>query len=268
MIDTQYIEELRASEDKKEAKAKLLEYADQFGFKIKKSKGFEAIVEEIKEGLEDLASEPMPEDQEGITISDLIQAADELDGKSVFKGEAKPEALELLSDSPDSQLEVIDVPKVTHMSETGELTELSLDQETFNSQMDKLAKITLEAPMGDIVKVYADGTVTQEENKGLTEDDLPALKEAVAKIVESEKEFELPKDFRITLSPMGKAPGYFILPWWIYQWISENDDWKTRPLSFSKPSAHPTLLSLLYIIKRDGQVLIRETRNSTFITLK
>ena len=40
-MDHQYIEELRQLDDKKEAKAKLIEYAEQFGLQLKKSKGFD-----------------------------------------------------------------------------------------------------------------------------------------------------------------------------------------------------------------------------------
>ena len=75
-MDTQYIEELRALEDKKEAKAKLIEYGEQFGLKLKKTRSFDNLIIDISEGLKALADEPLPE-TEGLSISDLIDAADE-----------------------------------------------------------------------------------------------------------------------------------------------------------------------------------------------
>ena len=44
MIDKDYIAELKALDDNKEAKAKLAEYAEQFGIKVKKNKSFDNIV--------------------------------------------------------------------------------------------------------------------------------------------------------------------------------------------------------------------------------
>ena len=87
------------------------------------------------------------------------------------------------------------------------------------------------------------------------------------KIINTEDEFTLPDNFSPTLHLIGRNPGYATLPWWIYQWILETPDWKSRPLSFEHPSAHQTLLSLIYYIKRDGSVQVRETRNSSFATL-
>jgi len=90
----------------------------------------------------------------------------------------------------------------------------------------------------------------------------------VVKIVKTDETIELPKNFSPNMQLLGKNPGYITLPWWIYQWIKDNPDWKSRPTSFEHPSAHQTLFSLIYYIKRNGSVMIRETRNSSFVTLK
>ena len=222
MIDKVYIEELRALSDKKEAKAKLFEYAEQFGISVKKTKSFDNIVIDIEEALNALADEPLPE-TDGLSITDLITAADDVDGVNFTNEEVKEEAI-LLFDSPTEQVEVLEV-------------------------------------------------VEQEK-----EFDHDKFEEAITQVVESEKEpeaevnkevnFVLPENFSPTLIKLGKAPGYVTVPWWIYQWIAETPDWKSRPTSFVHASAHQTLFSLIYYINRDGSVLIRESRNSSFVTLK
>ena len=222
MIDKDYIEELRALSDKKEAKAKLFEYAEQFGISVKKTKSFDNIVIDIEEALNALADEPLPE-TDGLSITDLITAADDVDGVNFTNEEVKEEAI-LLFDSPTEQVEVLEV-------------------------------------------------VEQEK-----EFDHDKFEEAITQVVESEKEpeaevnkevkFVLPENFSPTLIKLGKSPGYVTVPLWIYQWIAETPDWKSRPTSFVHASAHQTLFSLIYYINRDGSVLIRESRNSSFVTLK
>jgi hypothetical protein len=222
MIDKDYIEELRALSDKKEAKAKLFEYAAQFGISVKKTKSFDNIVIDIEEALNALSNEPLPE-TDGLSITDLITAADDVDGVNFTNEEVKEEAI-LLFDSPAEQVEVLEVVE----------QEIEFDHDKFE--------------------------------------------EAITQVVESEKEpepevnkevkFVLPENFSPTLIKLGKGPGYVTVPWWIYQWIAETPDWKSRPTSFEHASAHQTLFSLIYYINRDGSVLIRETRNSSFVTLK
>lgn len=229
-MDTQYIGELRVLEDKKEAKTKLIEYAEQFDIKLKKTKSFDNLVLDIEEAFKELQSEPIPE-ADGLSISDLIDADDESKGLYVAN-EVKPEA-RLLFDGPvgEYQVEVIDQPEA-------ELVE-----------------------KGEVVKVK------------LIEEDIPFVeekfKETVTKVIESEKPvFSLPENFSPNLQLIGKNPGFVTVPWWIYQWISETPDWKERPTSFQHPTAHQTLFSLIYYINRNGSVLVRETRNSSFVTLK
>ncbi len=235
-MDHQYIEELRQLDDKKEAKAKLIEYAEQFGLQLKKSKGFDNLVLDIEAGLKELAAEPVDEVEGGLSISDLIDADDEISGaKAHIEGEteAKEEAV-LLFDAPSETPSVIEVP-------------LQIPEK----------ELRVEAPIGEVL----------EPQPVLSEN---TIEEAVAQIAESENSelFKLPDDFSPHLILMGKNPGYVTLPWWIYQWIKETPDWKSRPTSFPHPSAHQTLFSLLYYIYRNGSILVRETRNSSFVTLK
>lgn len=239
MLDKQYIEEIKLL-DKKEAKTKLDEYASQFGIKLKKTKSFENMVEDLEVEMAKLAAEPMPEVDGGLSITDLIEASDELEGKSVFKGEASESAMSLIGDTITVAAGdiVVEVPKLFVES--------------------------IGAPIGDKVVVVTKDEVIELPVEPVDE---VQFKAAVEKIIEAEG-FKLPDNFSPNLSIIGKNPGYVTLPWWIYQWISETPDWKERPTSFQHPSAHQTLFSLIYYIKRDGSVMIRETRNSSFVTLE
>lgn len=77
--------------------------------------------------------------------------------------------------------------------------------------------------------------------------------------------------FSPTIFLMGRSErsnGYYTCPWWIYDWIKQNPDWYKDPEQCPHYSARDTLKSLVYYIKRDGQVTVRETRNSSFDTFK
>lgn len=248
MIDKNYIEEIRVLE-KKEAKEKLSEYAEQFGIKLKKTKAFENMLQDLEEEFAKLADEPMPDENEGLSISDLIQADDEASGTSIFKDEASDEAKQLLIDSVavgTAPVEVIEV-----------------DEELENKPLEK-GTLVLEAPIGDKVVVVTDDGVKEIPVEDLSIDQ-DKLKEVAVKIREDEI---LPKDFSPSIHLIGRSPGFVSLPWWIYQWIKDTPDWKEKPMAFEHPSAHQTLLSLIYYIRRDGSVKIRETRNSSFVTLE
>lgn len=240
MLDKDYIAEIGALE-KKEAKEKLAEYAETFGIKLKKTKAFDNMVADLEVELAKLANEPMPEQNDGLSIYDLIQADDEAKGTAIFKDEAKEEA-RLLIDS------VTDAPQVT-------VTDIDPH---FAKPMDPVKGVILEAPIGDSVITVSDDKVHTIPVTAIIKED---------KVVKTAEEFTLPDNFSPTLHLIGRNPGYATLPWWIYQWILETPDWKSHPLSFEHPSAHQTLLSLIYYIKRDGSVQVRETRNSSFATL-
>lgn len=244
-MDYQYIEDLRALEDKKEAKEKLVEYANQFGIKVKKTRSFDNLVLDIEAGLKELESEPMPEDNEGLSISDLIDADDDLAGKNDFvEGHdgAKEEA-KLLFDGP---------------TETPAVYEVKPGDALVNS---------ISAPVGDVVVsvMHQDGAdvIVEAPVEPISEE---ALDTAVQTIIETEL-FELPENYSPSLIKIGPGAGYCTLPWWIYEWIAENPEWKSNPYSFPHHYGVDTLLSLIYYIKREGQVRIRETRNSRFFVL-
>lgn len=221
MIDKNYIEEIRVLE-KKEAKEKLAEYAASLGVDVKKTKTFDNMLADLEAGLKAFADMPMPDDNEGLSITDLIDADDELSGAKFEGDESAKEEAKLLFDAPtEAKVEVVEI----------------------------------------------------KEPVVLVEEDVPFVEEkfeaAVAKVIESEKPvFALPKNFSPNLMLIGKNPGFCTVPWWIYQWIAETPDWKERPTAFPHPTAHQTLFSLIYYINRNGSVLVRETRNSSFVTLK
>lgn len=221
MIDKNYIEEIRVLE-KKEAKEKLAEYAASLGVDVKKTKTFDNMLADLEAGLKAFADMPMPDDNEGLSITDLIDADDELSGAKFDGDESAKEEAKLLFDAQtEANVEVVEI----------------------------------------------------EEPVVVVEEDVPFVEEkfeaAVDKVIESEKPvFALPKNFSPNLMLIGKNPGFCTVPWWIYQWIADTPDWKERPTAFPHPTAHQTLFSLIYYINRNGSVLVRETRNSSFVTLK
>lgn len=240
MFDKEYFEELRAiaaSDDKeaqKAAKTELADYAKQFDIKVKKTLSLENMIEFVETELTKLASEMEEETQEeGTSINDLILAADTADDKVVFD-EVDPSLVEAMKEpEPEEQPIVAEIveevkPETEHIEIKVEIPEVK------------------ESP---VVSIFSD----EAEHRSPTHDT-----ESMADIT----------DFRPTIVLMGTGRGYYNLPYWIWDWIQQNPDWKKYPERFPHAYVHDTLKSLIYYIKRDGDVKIRETRNSQFHTLK
>ncbi len=201
MIDTNYIEEIKQL-DIRESKEKLAKYAEQFDIQLKKTKSFDNMVSDLSDKLTELANEPLPEDQGGMSISELMDA------------------------EQDNLLE---------------------------------EKLEAEKPKEDLVE-----EVVKQPKEPEIVDQIEGIEENTAQ----EVQYELPKEFSPVFSLIGPTPGFYTLQWWIYAWILENENWKEIPESFPRGQANIDVIkSLIYYIKRDGSVVVRETRNSRFVTL-
>lgn len=239
-IDYDYVNGLRDLE-RKEAKDLLAEYAKEyFNLELKRSKSFDTLVKEIDEYVASHSEEDIPYG-EGFSTADLIDAVDHLEGKDQFdeadarvvaqvKGiiEGEPEAIVL-----SSPIAPIDEPTMT-------LVDVDSGKGTI---------VTTEVPAKfDTLLEAAKAIQADEAGSDLYTYDL--------------------KGFVPHIYMMGRHPGYCHLPFWIYDWIKSNPDWKANPEKCPHWEAHQTLKSLLYYIRRDGQVRVRETRNSRFDVLK
>lgn len=101
---------------------------------------------------------------------------------------------------------------------------------------------------------------------------VPDVVEApVSASAESKGELVWLEGFSPTIFMMGRSAssnGYYTCPWWIYDWIKQTPDWYKDPDSCPHASAIDTIKSLAFYIVRDGEVRVRETRNSRFETFK
>lgn len=242
MIDKEFIEELRVlskSEDKaeqKKAKDELADYAQSFGIKVKRTMTFENMVTFVEAELEKLSQEMNEEpvqDSDGIGINDLILASDEAEGKVIFE-EPKQELVDAFKD------------EVVEESMPVEAIESIQEQTVHESKKEIEENSVPKTSLG--FDLFSD-----EANHKLT--------------VDSTSICDL-TGFRPTINLIGGGRGYYTCPWWIFQWIMDNPDWKAHPERFPHVYVHDTLKSLIYYIKRDGSVKVRETKNSQFFTLK
>ncbi|QFR55820.1 minor capsid protein inhibitor of protease [Yersinia phage JC221] len=99
----------------------------------------------------------------------------------------------------------------------------------------------------------------------------PVVEAPVSPVVESTDELAWLDTFIPTIVLMGRSAsnnGFYTCPWWIYDWMCQNPEWYKDPDQCPHASAIPTLKSLVYFIKRDGSVMIRETRNSRFVKIE
>lgn len=225
MLDLEYIKELSEMSKKREAKELLFEYAQSFGIQVKKNLQFDEMVASLKEQLESLANEPMPENNTGVSITDLIDAANVVKDEDVFNEGAKEAVVELLIDAVSEQ------------------------------------QITVHDVAEEVEKAVVEEEPKQEQAEVLVEQPIEVV-ESTATL------FELPDNYSPSIQMLGGTHNcYVTLPWWIYEWITQNPDWKQKPHAFPHHYGVDTILSLIYYIKRDGFVRIRETKNSRFYIL-
>lgn len=236
MFDKEYFEELRAiaaSDDKeaqKTAKTELAEYAKQFDIKVKKTLSLENMIEFVEAELTKLASEMKEETPvEGTSINDLILAADTAEDKVVFD-EADPSLVEAMKEpEPVEEAPVVE-PVI----------------EEVQPVVEEVPEVNAESPVANIFSDEA---------------------EHRSPVHDTETFCDL-TGFRPTICLIGGGRGYYSCPWWIFDWIVNTPDWKKYPERFPHSYVHDTLKSLIYYIKRDGSVKVRETKHSQFHTLK
>lgn len=236
MFDKEYFEELRAiaaSDDKeaqKTAKTELADYAKQFDIKVKKTLSLENMVEFVETELTKLASEMEEETPaEGTSINDLILAADTAEDKVVFD-EADPSLVEAMKEpEPVEETPVVE-PVI----------------EEVQPVVEEVQEVNAESPVANIFSDEA---------------------EHRSPVHDTETFCDL-TGFRPTICLIGGGRGYYSCPWWIFDWIVNTPDWKKYPERFPHSYVHDTLKSLIYYIKRDGSVKVRETKHSQFHTLK
>lgn len=236
MFDKEYFEELRAiavSDDKeaqKTAKTELADYAKQFDIKVKKTLSLENMIEFVEAELTKLASEMEEETPvEGTSINDLILAADTAEDKVVFD-EADPSLVEAMKE----QEPVEETPVVEPVIEE------------VQPVVEEVPEVKVESPVANIFSDEA---------------------EHRSPVHDTETFCDL-TGFRPTICLIGGGRGYYSCPWWIFDWIVNTPDWKKYPERFPHSYVHDTLKSLIYYIKRDGSVKVRETKHSQFHTLK
>lgn len=236
MFDKEYFEELRAiaaSDDKeaqKTAKTELADYAKQFDIKVKKTLSLENMIEFVETELTKLASEMEEEiPAEGTSINDLILAADTAEDKVVFD-EADPSLIDAMKEpEPVEETPVVE-PVI----------------EEVQPVVEEVPEVNAESPVANIFSDEA---------------------EHRSPVHDTETFCDL-TGFRPTICLIGGGRGYYSCPWWIFDWIVNTPDWKKYPERFPHSYVHDTLKSLIYYIKRDGSVKVRETKHSQFHTLK
>ncbi|QIW87085.1 inhibitor of prohead protease [Aeromonas phage Ahp1_CNU-2021] len=102
---------------------------------------------------------------------------------------------------------------------------------------------------------------------GFTPDQEEKLQAAITRINEIEEgAFVLPENYEPRNDLIGRAPdAYLNLPYWILDWIiSAGRDWKCKVKEYDDASEIVYLYDLLYYIRLNGKVIVRETRNSHY----
>lgn len=241
MFDKEYFEELRAiaaSDDKeaqKTAKTELADYAKQFDIKAKKTLSLENMIEFVETELTKLASEMEEETPaEGTSINDLILVADTADDKVVFD-EVDPSLVEAMKE-----------PEIAIEETKEESPAVEPVVEEVKSDVEEAPEVKVESPVANIFS-----NETEHRSPAHDTDSFCDL-----------------TGFRPTICLIGGGRGYYSCPWWIFDWIVNTPDWKKYPERFPHAYVHDTLKSLIYYIKRDGSVKVRETKHSQFHTLK
>lgn len=236
-IDQMFINDVKLSLDenkisRKDAKQQIASYAkESFNLELNKQKSLDNMIKDIEDFIVSYTEESLP-DQVGLSITDMIEAADQVSGTSIFN-EAKPEALNLVkSTSLEHQDERLEdtvqepVESIKHPETVPEHQQERLDTQPVKEPQDK------------------DSSKDKPKTKDLKQ-----------------------KEFFPEISLLGDKPGYYTCPWWIFDWISTTPDWKNKLSEFPYTHSINIVKSLIYYINKNGSVDIRETRNSKFYTL-
>lgn len=165
-----------------------------------------------------------------------------------------------LPDDEEKQELLIDSPEPEVLIKVGDITVTS-----DSMQVEKDTHVDLSADFMQYVKDVA--PYVADQITLVTDDVEPPVSDSN----ESRPDMAWLDGFSPTIVLMGRSArsnGYYTCPWWIYDWIKKNPDWYKDPDQCPHYSARDTLKSLVYYIKRDGQVTVRETRNSSFDTFK
>lgn len=153
---------------------------------------------------------------------------------------------------------------ITKMIEIMERNDVLLNSDSI---IDKSALLT--AGTKDIFETY-----NEELNKVIPEfvDRLKSIEQKEQNPEDKVKEEELIQEISLrknipSVSPIGKSPSYIIIPFWIYDYIINNSTtwYKVKP-PFKDKNSYDTALSLIYYIRKDGAITVRETRFSSFHT--
>lgn len=227
--------------DQKESKIALAEYAqDNFDVKLVRNKTFENMLADLEAALKEKYKN-LPTDEE-------LAAEPPID----FTPPAAP---------PGVDLESLEVQPLSEP-----VVEDTEEQKGWAMQ-------ELTSPTGQVFTLNMVKASDPEEkiDELPVESGLPVLApESDSEPVSSDMAWM--EDFSPTISLMGRSErtnGYYTCPWWIYDWITQNrETWFLNPEKCPHSSAIPVVKSLAWFAHRDGEVVIRETRNSRFVTLK
>lgn len=237
--------------DQKDSKAALATYAATFGVKLNKQKSFDNMLLDLVEEVPAPKPEKPDVDLDTPVFVDPNRNLEEEDEVSLMVAPVVPveeqksigelfNEFEMVSERTPEQIRELNTPKVKL---NGEWT-VEIDQSGFDD---------------DGVTTVLHGEEADEELRKIIAAQQPA------------GEYQLPEHFSPTIILMGAGgsrKGFCTLPYWIFDWINQNPNWKDDPDACLHFSARDTLRSLIYFIRRDGDVTIRETRNSSYHTLK
>lgn len=220
-----------------EAKAKLQEYAAGFGIKVKKQLSVDNMIKAILEQADALAndveivssvSNPEPTLSTGVDLEVPLTRVESVSGPSV----------DLIADFNQTFGEpapIKDLPKVQEAL-TNEIVNGTLHIGDTAVQMGLTGELNAKVYVSPNMEVVMTG------------------------------EYVIPEDFA-PLALIGRNPGFINIPYWAFDHIQNNiKTWKlTSKFNEFEPKRDLVYLqSVLYYIKKNGSVCVRESRNSSY----
>lgn len=205
---------------------------------------------EAKDKLAEYALQFNIELKKNFTIEDMIEN---------FKAEIKKLADEPMPEDPEDGLSLSEL-----MDEEGSRIDVQID--TPQTTAPELLIEPVSSPDLKVIDVQAEietvqsgANAEQKQEEIITFTPVPTVEK-----VKIDFGTLLPKDFSPTVTLIGPTPGYANIPYWVYDFIVQNPNWKLKIDKFKHTNDHKILYSLLYFINKNGSVKIRESRNSGF----
>lgn len=238
MIDLDVLIGFRRDLPVDEAKRAIQDYAAGYGIRVKRQFAIDKMIELVLEAADEKINEEME------AVATMAKPKSDTDNSVLVEDEDKPSVVQDAVDGFSEFMETDDIKALMPGAPIERVSELEPGYDTIGyskpipiqeyfspEQLEKLAE--------QISPMHIQGAVAPEK-----------------------KEFRFPDDFR-PMNLIGKNPAFLNVPYWVLDWIVQTKDWKLNMDTYPHTDVS-YIQTILYYIRMNGSICVRESRNSQY----